>query len=141
GDGVGGDAVATELGRLHQGERDDAALGGGVGGLTDRAHETGAGRGVDDPALDGLARLGLVAPVGGGMAGGGEVALEVDLHGEVPLLLGGVGEHAVPHHPGVVDHHVDVAEGVDGGPHEVRTAVPGGDVVSVGDGLAAQVAD
>ena len=58
-DRVGGDAVAAELGGLHQGERGDAGLGRRVGALADAALEAGAGAGVDDARIDGLARLRL----------------------------------------------------------------------------------
>mgnify|MGYP007002825215 CR=1 FL=1 len=56
-----------------------------------------------------------------------EVALEVDPHGEVPLVLGGVGEHAVPDDAGVVHNGVEPAPGVEGRavperhPHEDRS--------------------
>ena len=40
--------------------------------------------------------------------------------------------------PGVVDEDVEIAERVDGGVDERLAAVPVGDVVVVGDGLAAQ---
>ena len=62
-----------------------------------------------------LAGLRLVAPVGGGVAGDGEVALEVHAHHRVPLVLGRVGEHPVAHEAGVVHHRVEAAERVDGG--------------------------
>ena len=63
--------------------------------------------------LDRLAGLGLLAPVGGGVAARGERALEVDGDDGVPLLLGHVGEHAVAQDAGVVDDDVEVAERVD----------------------------
>src|SRR5690606_8352734 len=50
GDRHDADAVAGELARRGQGERGDAALGGGVGGLADLALERGDRGGVDDHA-------------------------------------------------------------------------------------------
>ena len=48
---------------------------------------------------------------------------------------------AVAQDAGVVDEHVEVAERLDGRVHEALGAVPVGDVVEVGDGLAATGAD
>ena len=59
----------------------------------------------------------------------------------VPLLFGGADEHAVAHEAGVVDDHVEAAEGVERRLHERAGAVPVGDVVAVGDRLAAGGAD
>ena len=88
-----------------------------------------------------LARLGPVAPVRHRVAGRGEVALEVDPHDGVPLVLGGVGEHAVAHDAGVVDHDVEPAERVDGASTRRPAPVPVGHVVAVDDGLAAHRLD
>ena len=62
-DGVDRDAHLVELEGEGQGEADDRRLGGGVAGLAEVAAEAGTRRGVDDPAGEGLARLGLVTPV------------------------------------------------------------------------------
>ena len=59
------------------------------------------------------------------------------LDDRVPLGLGHVDEHAVAQDAGVVDEHVEAAEGVDGLLHDALGAVAVGDVVAVGDGLAA----
>ena len=93
--------------------------------------------------LRGLAAagLGLLAPVRGGPAARGEVALEVHAHDVVPLRLGHVDEHAVAQDAGVVDEDVEVAERVDRRVDEPLGALPVGDVVAVGDGLAAQRLD
>ena len=63
---------------------------------------------------------------------------QVDVHGRVPFLDGGRDEHPVAHDPGIVDHHVEVAERVDGGLHDASGSVPVGDVLVVGDRLAAR---
>ena len=88
-----------------------------------------------------VARLHLLAPVGGGEAGRHEVALEVDVDDDVPLLLGHRHEHAVAEDAGVVDEHVEAPEGVDRGADQRLAAVPVGDVVVRRDGLAAGGAD
>ena len=66
------------------------------------------------------------------------MALEVHADHRVPLVLAGREHHAVAEEPGVVHEHVEAAEGVDRGVHEAAGAVPVGDVVGVGDGLAAR---
>ena len=48
-----------------------------------------------------------------------------------------LNRHAVAEDAGVVDQHVEVAERVDRGVDHALGAVPVGDVVAVGDGLAA----
>ena len=70
--------------------------------------------------------------------GGAEGALEVDLDDRVPLGLGHVDHHPVTQDAGVVDEDVEGAEGVDRELDEALRAVPGGDVLGVGDGLAAE---
>ena len=114
GDGVDGDAVA---GQLHGGddrEGGDAGLGRAVVGLADVAVDARRREVLMMRASTVSPRLDLLAPVGGGVAGRGEGALEVHLDDRVPLLLGHVDEHAVAQDAGVVDEHVEVAEGVDG---------------------------
>ena len=140
-DGVGADAVAGQLLRADLGERGDAGLGGAVVRLAGVGEQARRGRRVDDRGVDGLAGLGLLPPVGGRPAGGDEVALHVDLDDRVPLLLGHVDEHPVAQDAGVVDQHVEVAEGLDGAVDEALAALPVGDVVAVGDGLAAHGLD
>src|SRR3546814_7084394 len=83
----------------------------------------------------------FVAPVGGGVAGDGEVPLQVHAHHGVPLVLGHVGEHAVAHEPGVVDHRVEPTEGVDGRAHHGGRILEAGDVTPVGHRLATRAAD
>ena len=55
----------------------------------------------------------------------------------VPLLGGHVDEHPVAEDAGVVDQHVEPAEGVDGGLDDPTGGVVVADVVAVGDGFAA----
>ena len=50
-------------------------------------------------------------------------------------------EHAVAQDAGVVDQHVEVAEGLDRGVDQALRALPRRDVVAVGDGLAAHARD
>ena len=88
-------------------------------------------------ALTSRPGLGLRPPVGGRVAGGHEVALQVDVDDRVPLLLGHVDEHPVAQDAGVVDQDVEVAEGLDGGVDETLAALPVGNVVGVGHRLAA----
>ena len=52
-----------------------------------------------------------------------------------------VDEHPVAEEAGVVDQHVEPAEGLDRRARQARGPVPVGDVVAVGDGLAAARAD
>ena len=66
-----------------------------------------------------------------------EVTLEVDVDDRVPLLLGHVEAHLVAEDPGVVDEDVEPAELVDRLRDQRLAAVPGRDVVEVGDGLPA----
>ena len=65
----------------------------------------------------------------------------MDLDDRVPLLLGHVGQHPVAQDAGVVDQHVEVAEGLDRGVDQALRAFPGRDVVAVGDRLATHAAD
>ena len=88
-----------------------------------------------------LARLDLLPPVRGGPAGRAERPLEVDLDDGVPLLLGHVRQHPVAQDAGVVDHDVQVAEPLDCGVDQPLGALPGRDVVAVGDGLTAHAGD
>jgi hypothetical protein len=69
--------------------------------------------------------------------GHGEVALEVDPHDGVPLVLLARHDHAVAHEAGVVHDHVEAPEGLDRRRHQGAGAVPVGDVVAVGDRGAA----
>src|SRR5581483_6226585 len=72
-DGIDGDAVAAQLARGDDGEGGYAGLGRPVVGLPDVAVDARGGARVDDAALHRPAdALALVAPVGGGVARGGE---------------------------------------------------------------------
>jgi hypothetical protein len=136
-DGVRGDAVASQFGRLDHGQRGDRGLCGAVVGLPDAAHEAGARTGVDDPRVHRGAGLGLVAPVRGRMPGGAEVPAQVDADRRVPLVRRHVHEHPVAHRAGVVDQRVEPSERVDRRLDEALCRVPVGDVVVARDGLAA----
>jgi hypothetical protein len=87
---------------------------------------------IDDPRTQLRTSLGLLAPVTRGMAGDTEVAFEVHGHHRIPVGFGEAGEHAVAADAGVVDHHVQTAEGFDGLAHDQRRIVVAGDVVAVG---------
>src|SRR6185312_16136866 len=63
------------------------------------------------------------------------------LDDRVPLGLGHVDHHPVAQDAGVVHDDVDRAERVDRELDEALRAVPGGDVLGVGDGLAAGCRD
>ncbi|MNR30692.1 hypothetical protein D3C85_1481590 [compost metagenome] len=69
------------------------------------------------------------------------MALEVHGHHGVPVGFAEAGEHAVAADAGVVDHHVQVAEGFDGLAHDQPRRVIAGDVVAVGHGTAALAED
>src|SRR5690606_29972380 len=129
------------LERRDDGEGGDAGLGRAVVGLADVAVDARRRRGVDDAAVDLLAGLRLLAPVGSSPPGGGEGALEVDLDDEVPLLLGHVGEHAVAEDAGVVDEDVETAEGLDRLVDHALGGFPVADVGAVDDGLAPHAPD
>ena len=92
-------------------------------------------------ALHRLARLHLLAPVGGGEAGRHEVALQVHVDDQVPLVLGHRHEHAIAEDAGVVDEHVETTERGEGGVDQLPPTVPVGDVVVGRDRLPAGVAD
>ncbi|GAA3311884.1 hypothetical protein GCM10020219_020500 [Nonomuraea dietziae] len=94
--------------------------------------------GVDEGAVDAGAEVVLLPPVAGGEPADGEAALQVHRDDRVELLLRGGDQAAHPFDARVVDHHVQVAEGLHRrGDHALR-AVPVGDVVEVGDGLPAR---
>jgi hypothetical protein len=75
------------------------------------------------------------------MAGGREVALEVDGNHGVPLVLGHVHDHPVAEDSGVVDEDVEPAELLDRLPHEPFRAREVGDALAVRRRLAARGAD
>ena len=59
------------------------------------------------------------------------------LHHGVPLIRGGVGEHAIANDAGVVEHDVEPAERLDGHVHQALGTLDRGHVVAVDDALAA----
>ena len=75
------------------------------------------------------------------MAGGAEVALQVDADDVVPLLLRHREDHPVAQDAGVVHEHVELAEGVDGLLHHGAGLLEVGDVGAVHHGLAAHRLD
>ncbi len=138
---VDGHAVAGELLRGDHRQAGDARLGGAVVALADVAEQARRARRVDDPAADRLARLGAVAPVGGGVVQRTERALEVDVDDRVPLLLGHVDDHPVAQDPGVVDEDVELAEVVDRLLDQLARGGEVGDVGAVDDRLAPECLD
>ena len=134
---VDGDAVALQLLRDDEREAGDAGLRRAVVRLADVAEDARRARRVDDAALHLVARLRALAPVRGGVARGGEVALQV--HGDhvVPLRLGHVHDHPVAEDPRVVDEDVEPAEVVDRLLDQALGAVEVGDVLGVRRCLAA----
>ena len=70
-----------------------------------------------------------------------EVPAEVDLDDGVPVVLVHVEDHPVAQDARVVHEHVESAEGVNRLLHQVARAVEIGDVVEVGDSLAAACPD
>ncbi|CAO0835158.1 hypothetical protein SMICM17S_01060 [Streptomyces microflavus] len=65
------------------------------------------------------------------------MALEVDAHHRVPVVLVQVDEHPVAQEARVVDQGVEAAEGVQGGGDQGGGALGGGDVAVVDDRFAA----
>src|SRR5690606_4532571 len=123
-DAVDGDAELVELQAEGLGEPGDARLGGGVVGLTEVAHQPGAGGGVDHATGEGLAALGALTPVAGGVVAGGPGSLDVDPQDRVEVAFAHVPDGAVSHDAGVVHEHVELAEGVDGlGDHATGAVV------------------
>src|SRR5690625_40874 len=141
GDGVGGDAVATELCCLDEGEGGDTSFGGAVVCLCDATVEAGAAGGIDDTAADFVSGFGLCAPVCCGVFGDVEVSAQVDGHDGVPVVDAGGDEHFIAQVPGVVHDDVQVAELADGGLHHICGFFPARDVGAVGDGLSAECFD
>ena len=136
GDGVHQHPVAAPLGGLLDGERGHTGFGRGVVALADRAQQPGPGAGVDEPPLHVLTGFRPIPPVGRGVAGRGEVALEVDPHDGVPLRLAHVGQHPVAQESGVAHQRVEAAPRGDGlGDHGLGL-VPVGHIGGVGFGLA-----
>ena len=128
GDDVGDDVVLGALLGEGLGEADHGELGSRVVGLAEVAEQASGRGGVDDTAVL------LLAEVGPGGAGALVRAADVDLEDEVPVLVLHVLEADVAQDAGVVDEHVDAAEGLDGGLDDLLAVV---DAVVVGDGLAA----
>ena len=137
GDGVGGDAVAPELGRLHERERGDAGLGRAVGGLADPAEQAGARRRVDDAGVDRLARLRPLPPVLGREAGAAKWPLRwtrmTASHSSSPQDTN-MRSRRNPALLTTTSSRPNVSTAVR---DEALGAVPVGDVVAVGDRLAA----
>ncbi len=69
------------------------------------------------------------------------MALEVDPHDRVPVVLAQVEDHPVPENPRIADKHVEAAEGFDGLLDQTLAADPVGHVVVVGDRRSAERGD
>src|SRR3546814_4346741 len=69
------------------------------------------------------------------------MAVQMDEHRRVPLLGGRGDEHAVAHDPGVVDDDMEVTERGDRGFDDALRRIPVGDVLIIGDGVAARRLD
>lgn len=128
GNDVGENVVLGTLFGQSLGETNHGELGSRVVGLAEAAVETSSRGSVDD------ATVLLLAEVRPGGAGNLVGAGDVDLHDQVPVLVGQVLEADVTEDTGVVDDNVDTAESLDGGVDDLLTELDG---VVVGDGLAA----
>jgi hypothetical protein len=73
--------------------------------------------------------------------GGREGASKVHTYPHVPVFDAHIHDHPVAHDAGVVHEQVQVTEGVDRLPDETLCAISVGDVIPVGDGLAAGPTD
>jgi len=109
----------------------DAELGRGVVGLAEVADQP-RGRGHADVA----ARI-LALEIGRGGARDVEGAVQVHVDHRFPLLDRHVEEEAVAQDAGVVHHHIDPAERVDGALDDPVRRLPLGDAVGVRDRRAA----
>src|SRR5436309_9071114 len=134
-DGVHRDAVAADVARGDAREPRDAVLGRAVVRLPRVAVDARGGRDRDDPPAP------LLAHAAGGVPGAVEGALQVDGDDRVPLLLAHVEDHAVAQDAGAGDERIEAAPGLERRADDARGAVPGGDRLGVGDGLAAGAAD
>lgn len=106
---MGSWAMTRAGGRLRHAE--NAVLGGGVGGLTPDADDTGAGRDVDDRAAATRHREDLVLH-------GYEGAAQIDGDQAIPFLVAGLGQRlGCLFDACVVDPDVDRAERVSGRSH------------------------
>src|SRR5580704_15406916 len=93
------------------GERGEGRLGRPVVGLADIAVDARYRCGRDDACIDRAALgLGLVAPVGGGMARRREGAFQVHLDDGVPLVLAHIDQHAVAQDAGIQHQGIELAE-------------------------------
>ena len=121
-EGVDADAVRGEFQGEGLGDADYRELGAAVGGHARGAALAGDGCRVHDGGIVGGAQCAQ------GGAGHQEDALGV--HGEdlVPLRFAELLDWAAVHHAGVVDQHVQAAEGVHGRLHRCRARFRVGDV-------------
>jgi hypothetical protein len=65
------------------------------------------------------------------------MAAQMDVHRRVPFFQRGGNEHAVAHDPGVVHHHVKIAKRSNRSIDDALGGVPIGDVLVIGDRVAA----
>ena len=132
GDDVGGDADRLALVGHGDGQPDHAGLGHRVHGALVEPAVGGARRHVHEPA----AAARRHRPPRRAAHVEGAQQLGADHGGDV--LVGELGEGLHAHLAGVVDDHVERAEGVEGGGHDGLAPLDGGDGVVVGHGLAAR---
>ena len=125
-DGVDLDVVAGALDRQDTGQPGQPGLGRAVVGLSKVAEQPGGRAGVHDAAIALFAHdaIGRLADIEGTL----EVHVDHRIdHGRVHVV-----ERLVPQDAGVVDQHVDPAEGVQGGLHDPLAAFRGRHAVAVG---------
>src|SRR5712692_2009422 len=102
--GVDCDIHGADLFGQRLGEPDHRELGGAIGRYSGSAGFTRYGGDVDDAALASLGQF------GNGRLAAEEDALDVDLHGLVPLCLGGFHYRTHSDDAGVVDEDIDPAK-------------------------------
>ena len=139
---VGSYAVALHLESERDREHCDTALGGCVVRLSDVALEADERARTDDRSVHRAADLlRVVAPIRARVPARREMPPEVDLDDGVPVVLVHVEDHPVAQDARVVHEDVETPEGVDRLLHHVAGAREVGDVVEVGDRLAAAGTD
>src|ERR1700736_1661618 len=140
-DRVGGASVARHLAIDDYRERRHGGLGGAVVALACVAEQARVGTGIDEAAIEHVAVLVLLAPVGGRVPRQVESALEMDAEDRVEVLLAHVEDHAVAQDSGVVDHDVELAEVVQRALDDALGGLEIADALEVGARFAAEAAD
>ena len=124
-DAVGADVVALHVHRDAARQPGDAQFRRAVVHLPDAADQPRGGGDMH------VAAALLLAEMRHRGAADIEGAVQMHLHHRVPFLGRHVVEHAVAQDAGVVHHHVDAAEIVDRGLHDLLRVLPLGDAVGV----------